>query len=127
VYVWGSIHEKGVKHNLVIASLSSGKYRSVSAATVAMTMLSSFSEVCFRLIVGIGAGILRSHKNIRLGNIVISRPKGRSRGVVQYNFIKAISGGELKCTGFLNSPSMLLLSTVSAIKADHLDKGSKVP
>lgn len=127
VYAWGSIREGGVEHNLVIASLPSGKYGSVSAATVATTMLSSFPEVRFGLMVGIGAGIPRSRRDIRLGDIVVSRPEGRSGGVVQYDFIKAMSGGELERTGFLNSPPMLLLSAVSAIKADHLGKGSKVP
>src|SRR5271163_901828 len=54
-YTWGRIGE----HNLVIASLPAGVYGTTSAAATALPMLSSFPQIRFGLLVGIGAGITR--------------------------------------------------------------------
>lgn len=122
-YTWGSIGE----HNIVIASLPAGEYGTASAAGVAITLLSSFPEVRFGLMVGIGAGVPRQDRDVRLGDVVVSRPHGRSGGVVQYDFVKAIQRGQLERMGSLNSPPKVLLNAVSAIQAQHGLEPSRVP
>src|SRR2546423_782093 len=89
-YTWGRIGE----HNVVIASLAAGVYGTTSAAATALPMLSSFPHIRVGLLVGIGAGIARPDdgRDIRLGDIVVSQPDGRSGGVIQYDLGKAKSG-----------------------------------
>ncbi len=83
-YVLGSVGP----HNIVIACLPSGVYGTTSANTVAMQLLSSFPSVRFGLMVGIGGGAPGGDADIRLGDIVISRPAGAFSGVVQYDYGK---------------------------------------
>jgi nucleoside phosphorylase len=86
-YTWGRIGE----HNVVVASLPAGVYGTTSAANTASHMLSSFPHIRAGLMVGIGAAIARPERgyDIRLGDIVVSQPDGRSGGVVQYDLRKA--------------------------------------
>jgi nucleoside phosphorylase len=44
--------------------------------------------------VGIGGGIPSSKADIRLGDIVVSQLVDISRGVIQYDLGKALSGGQ---------------------------------
>ncbi|KAJ5726124.1 uncharacterized protein N7483_007481 [Penicillium malachiteum] len=71
-YILGNIGE----HNIIIACLPGGAYGNVSAATVAMQLLSSFHSIRFGLMVGIGGGIPSSNVDIRLGNIVNKKWQG---------------------------------------------------
>jgi nucleoside phosphorylase len=71
-YTLGSI---GV-HNVVIACLPSGSYGTSSAATVATQLLNSFQSVRFGVLVGIGGGVPGEEVDLRLGDIVVSKPKG---------------------------------------------------
>jgi nucleoside phosphorylase len=131
VYTWGNIGA----HNVVIAMLPSGEYGTVSASNVATTLLMSFPEVRFGLMVGIGAGVPRRGRDIRLGDVVISEPKGASGGVVQYDFVKAIQnavgvfqGGKLQRMGMLNKPPTVLLNAVTALKTQHeMLKDTSIP
>lgn len=122
VYTLGNI---GI-HNVVIATLPSGNYGTIPASNVSTALLMSFPEVRFGLMVGIGAGVPRPGKDIRLGDVVISEPKGTSGGVVHYDFVKAIEnvvgvlqGRKLQRTGMLNKPPTVLLNAVSALKTQH--------
>lgn len=54
-YTWGRIGD----HNVVIAILTESIYGTVSAATTATQMLSSFPQIRVELMVGIGAAIPR--------------------------------------------------------------------
>lgn len=126
-YTWG--HIEG--HNIVIASLSSGIYSETSAAATALPMLSSFPQIRFSLMVGIGAGIPKikieagtpkvSDPDIRLGDVVVGRPGGRGGGVVQYDLGKARSGGAWERKDFLNKPPEILLRALGALEADHIN------
>jgi nucleoside phosphorylase len=60
------------EHNIIITYLPSGVYSTVSVATVAIQLLSSFHSIRFSLIVGIGRGIPSSNIDIRLGDIIVS-------------------------------------------------------
>lgn len=122
-YILGNIGE----HNIVIASLPSGAYGTVSAATVAMQLLSSFPSIRFGLIVGIGGGVPSNKADIRLGDIVVSRPTETSGGVIQYDLGKILSDGHFQRTGMLNRPPKALLTALSTLQAHHLTEDSRVP
>ncbi|KAK6518984.1 hypothetical protein TWF281_003675 [Arthrobotrys megalospora] len=114
------------KHNVVIACLPSGRMGTVSAATVAIRMLSSFPALRFGLMVGIGGGAPKS-SDIRLGDIVVSQPTNTSGGVIQYDFGKTIENGRFIRTGSLNGPPPILLNALSALKAvNPADLGNKI-
>ncbi|OOG00636.1 hypothetical protein ASPCADRAFT_125648 [Aspergillus carbonarius ITEM 5010] len=115
-YTLGSIG----KHNIVIACLPSGVYGIASATTVAMQLLSSFRSIHFGLMVGIGGGVPQEGADIRLGDVVISMPTTTQRAVIQYDFGKALSGGEFQRTGMLNQPPEHLLAAISKLQANHL-------
>jgi nucleoside phosphorylase len=124
-YEWGSIGD----HNIVIASLPSGRYGTISAANTAAGMMSSLPHLRFGLLVGIGAGIPRLDEgiDIRLGDIVISEPKQSFPGVVQYDFGKRLPGGHFVSVGSLKPPPDILLTGISKLRAKHMRTGSEIP
>ncbi|KAJ5040794.1 hypothetical protein NUH16_011086 [Penicillium rubens] len=103
-----------------------GAYGNVSAATVAMQLLSTFHPIRFGLMVGIGGGVPSSNADIRLGDIVVSQPAGTSGGVIQYDFGKALSGGQFQRTGMLNRPPKVLLTALATLQAHHFTEDSRV-
>jgi len=130
-YHWGRIGD----HNIVIASLAAGVYGTTSAATTAIHMLSSFTNIKVGLMVGIGAGIARPGHgyDIRLGDIAVSLPQGQSGGVLQYDLGKSrVSEDQghtthtFKRVGFLNSPPEALLKALTSLRAHVRLEGSKV-
>lgn len=128
-YTWGRMGE----HNIVIASLASGVYGTTSAATTASNMLASLPCIRVGLLVGIGGGIARPDKrqdkrqDIRLGDVVVSQPRGTASGVCQYDLYKAKAGDTRERKGFLGRPPMVLLNALSSIQANHERKDSKIP
>jgi nucleoside phosphorylase len=71
VYTLGRVYN----HKVVIALLPTGVYSTTSAATTAKEMLFSFPNIRFGLLVGIGGGIPSEANDIRLGDIVVSKPQ----------------------------------------------------
>lgn len=120
-YRFGSIGAHGV----IIACLPSGVYGTTSAATVAAHMLSTFPSIRIGLMVGIGGGVPSGDFDIRLGDVVISKPGGTLGGVVQYGMGKTVPG-EFKRTGSLNKPPQELLTELSNLEADHMNRGNKI-
>jgi nucleoside phosphorylase len=110
------------KYNIVIACLPPNRPGSVSAARLAAQMLVSFPAVRVGLLVGIGGGVPSENVDIRLGDVVVSKPQGDSGGVIQFDYGKAMSGGRFQRTGALNSPPLVLLSAVSKLQAEHQRK-----
>jgi hypothetical protein len=93
------------KHHVVIACLPGGQYGTTSATTVANNMVRTFSKsLRIGLMVGVGGGIPSAAHDIRLGDIVISYPKGNCGGVLQHDMGKIEAGGSFYRNGFLNSP-----------------------
>lgn len=130
-YHWGRIGD----HNIVIASLAAGVYGTISAATTASTLLSSFPNIRIGLMVGIGAGIARpkQKRDIRLGDVVVSLPNGQSGGVLQYDLGKSLVKEDhghathtFKRVGFLNSPPEALLKALTSLRAQVRLEGSRV-
>jgi nucleoside phosphorylase len=121
-------------HNVVVACLPAGLTGTNSAATVASQMSYSFASIRYGLMVGIGGGVPSADHDIRLGDVVVSKPESHSSGVVQYDFGKTVRGGRFIQTGTLNTPPPLLLSALSTMQAKHDYEGytfashlSKIP
>jgi nucleoside phosphorylase len=112
-------------HNIVIACLPD--YGTNSAAIVAEQMLHTFKEIRFGLMVGIGGGVPSLKNDIRLGDIVVSRPEGTLGGVVQYDLGKAVKDGHLQRTGSLDRPPPILLSALCTLESNHDMEDSKIP
>jgi len=89
-------------HNVAIASLPIGEIGTNSAAQVAIQMLRTFPSIKIGLMVGIGGGV-PTREDIRLGDIVVSKPTGQTGGVFQYDRGSNLPD-KFKISGFLNAP-----------------------
>src|SRR6266516_4186959 len=108
-------------HNVVLACLPAGVTGTISAARVATQMLSSFKWLRFGLMVGIGGGVPSANDDIRLGDVVVSKPTATFGGVIQYDFGKTVQNGRFKRTGSLiNRPPDIVLGAVSSLQARHM-------
>jgi hypothetical protein len=58
--------------------------------------------------------------DIRLGDIVVSKPTGTSGGVIQYDFGKMVQEGRFEWMGSLNRPPDVLLNAVANLPARHV-------
>jgi nucleoside phosphorylase len=113
-------------HNVVITCLPAGMTGNNSSASVATRMAYSFPNISIRLMVGIGGGV-PSAVDVRLGDVVVSKPGLNDGGVVQYDFGKTTSGGIFEKTGSLPPPPPALLSAISRLAAIHGNFGSEIP
>ncbi|KAK1982768.1 nucleoside phosphorylase domain-containing protein [Colletotrichum cereale] len=113
VYKLGSING----HNIVIASLH--QPGNCPATMVATLMQSTFRNLDFGLLVGIGGGVpTRSEAGmIRLGHVVVSKPTGTHSGAVKYSHGKA-KDGVFERTGYINSPPVALLQAALSLDID---------
>lgn len=107
-------------HRIAIACLPAGVYGITSAAVVASQMLATFPCIKFGLLVGVGGGVPNETTDIRLGDVVVSKPTDKCPGVVQYDYGKSLANGVFQRTGMLNNPPQLLLRAVSNMQADHM-------
>lgn len=124
-YIWGQID----RHNVVIASLPAGVPGTRSAAVTVAKFLSSLPHIKIGLLVGIGAGVARPDQgqDIRLGDVVVSQPQGRTGGVIQYDLGKAKTGQVWEPKGILNTPPLVLLQAVAALQAEHEVSSPRIP
>ena len=113
-------------HHVVVACLPKGRYGTASAATVAKDMLRSFESIRIGLMVGIGGGAPSRKHDIRLGDVVVGCPVGRTGGVLPYRFGKAVQGKEFEITGSLNSPPTVLLTALNQLDTLHERKGHRI-
>ncbi|KAN0070731.1 hypothetical protein V8E54_010896 [Elaphomyces granulatus] len=107
-------------HNIVVACLPSGVYGIASAATVAAHMRITFPSIRFGLMVGIGGGVPSANNDIRLGDVVVSKPTGAFGGVVQYDYGKTVASGVFQQTGMMNQPPQVLLNAIARLHADDI-------
>ncbi|KAF7136772.1 hypothetical protein CNMCM5793_006241 [Aspergillus hiratsukae] len=114
-------------HNVIIACLPAGVYGTTSAATVASQMRLTFKSIRFGLMVGIAGGVPSADHDIRLGDVVVSRPTRDSGGVIQYDYGKTVSGGHFERTGVLNKPPPVLLTAMARLQAAHITEKSRIP
>jgi nucleoside phosphorylase len=111
IYTCGRVGE----HNVVIACLPEGQPGTHSAAAVAVQMKSAFTSTRFGLMVGIGGGVPSEEADVRLGDVVVSKPHKVHGGVVQYDSEKATPSG-FERTGSLNTPPTILLNAVTNLR-----------
>ncbi|KAL3705422.1 hypothetical protein TMatcc_009094 [Talaromyces marneffei ATCC 18224] len=71
----------------------------------------------YGLMVGIGGGVPGNNNDIRLGDIVVSKPGPNHSGVIQYDYGKAVQGGHFQQTGTSNKPPQTLLTHISQLEA----------
>ncbi|GAB1199720.1 hypothetical protein APSETT444_009077 [Aspergillus pseudonomiae] len=116
VYTLGRVSS----HNVVVACLPGGVYGTISATAVASHMVSTFRSIQFGLMVGIGGGVPSQSADIRLGDIVISKPTATSSGVIQYDYGKTLRDGRFQHIGSLNKPPSVLLKAVSQLESDYM-------
>jgi nucleoside phosphorylase len=115
IYTYGRVGE----HNVVIACLPEGQMGTNSAAAVAVQTKIAFPSTRFGLMVGIGGGVHSQEADIRLGDVVISKPHKVHGGVVQYDSGKATPSG-FERTGLLNTLPIVLLNAVANLRAKHM-------
>jgi nucleoside phosphorylase len=72
--------------------------------------------------VGIGGGVPGKNNDIRLGDVVVSKPVGQHAGVIQYDYGKTVEGGKLEPTGALNKPPQTLLTHMSQLEAKRITR-----
>jgi nucleoside phosphorylase len=106
-------------HSVVIAGLPDGHTGIASAASVAERLWARFQSVKALLLVGVGGGVPTTKNDMRLGDVVVSRPAGNNGGVVQYDFGKSLSNGRFERTGALNSPPENLLAVLTLLRSNH--------
>jgi nucleoside phosphorylase len=114
-------------HNVAVAAMPEiGNNR---AAVVATQLLNDFPLVQFGLLVGIGGGIPGEEEDddIRLGDIVVSKPTSTFGGVVQYDMGKVTEGGLFQRTGSLNKPPAVLSANLHRLQAQQARLGSQIP
>jgi hypothetical protein len=104
-------------HNVVFATLPAGEPGGNSAAQVAIHLQRSFPSVKVGLMVGIGGGV-PGRTDIRLGDIVVSKPTDRSGSVFQFDMAHNYLDG-FKPDGLLNAPPRSLRAAVSTLEAWH--------
>ena len=113
-------------HNVVLTCLPTGVPGTSSAAIVAHQMLWTFKGIVFGLMVGVGGGVPSKENDIRLGDIVVSKPTGQYRGVIQYDFGKTVQEGRFYQTGSLNRPPDVLLTALANLQSKHMMKGHEL-
>ena len=114
-------------HNVVIAGLPFGVMGVTSAARVAEQMRGTFTSIRFGLMVGIGGGVPSEEHDIRLGDVVVSKPGDTSGGVIQYDFGKTVQEGRFVRIGSLNRPPDVLLNAVASLNARYMYEESQIP
>ena len=106
-------------HKIVLTCLiSAGNNHAGPAATY---MHNTFTSLRFILMVGIGGGIPNpsTGNDVRLGDVVVSRPSGTSSGVIQFDFGKLLQGKDFLRQGALKPPPQYLQKVVNSLIAKH--------
>jgi nucleoside phosphorylase len=112
-------------HNVVIAVLP--EIGNSSAAIVATQLLNDFTSIRFGLLVGIGGGIPGDDEDdIRLGDVVVSKPTATFGGVVQFDRGKIHPNGQFERTGTLKKPPAVLMANVQRLEAQHRRTGNQI-
>jgi nucleoside phosphorylase len=112
-------------HNVVIAVMP--EIGTNKAATVATQLLNDFKMIRFGLLVGIGGGIPGDDQDdIRLGDVVVSKPTATFGGVVQFDIGKALPIGQFKRTGALTKPPAVLMANVQMLEAKQRIFGNQI-
>jgi hypothetical protein len=90
---------------------------------VARDMRRSFTSIRFGLIVGIKGSAPSPKHDIRLGDVIVSTPIGRTSRVIHYKFGKTIQNQKFERTRTLNTSPTMLFTALNVIEARYERKG----
>lgn len=102
------------KHNVAITCLPKNKIGNNNSATTATRMTTTFPNLKYLLMVGIGGGV---GLKVRLGDVVVSCAADGFEAVIPWDVGKN-EAGVFKRTGFLNNPPTALLNAISTLDTD---------
>lgn len=114
-------------HNVVVACLPIGRIGTHNAAIVASQMGFSFQSIKINLMVGIGGGVPSDKNDIRLGDVVVSKPGSKSGGVILYDHGKTVESGQFIHTGTVDSTSPALLAALGRMEIKRYFEGNTFP
>ncbi|KAI9866890.1 MAG: hypothetical protein M1813_000832 [Trichoglossum hirsutum] len=109
-------------HNVVI--VCQGDMGTTAATIVSTQMNITFRNLRFGLLVGIAGGV-PDEKDIRLGDVVVSKGDGTSGGVVAHDRGKETPTG-FKSRSFLNGVPEVLRNALSELESRLMDQDSKI-
>ncbi|PGH10399.1 hypothetical protein GX51_00157 [Blastomyces parvus] len=116
IYTLGSVSG----HNVVVACLPAGVYGTTTATAAVSHLISTYRNIRFGLMVGVGGGVPGENYDLRLGDVVVSKPTGSSSGVIQYDYGKTLQNGRIHRTGSLNKPPPILLKGIAQMESDYI-------
>jgi hypothetical protein len=97
-----------------------------SAAIIATQLLNDFTSIRFGLLVRIGGGIPSNNEDdIRLEDVIVSKPATTFGGVVQFDWGKIHPEGKFERTGALKKPPAVLMANVQRLEAQHRRVGNQ--
>ena len=108
-------------HNVVMVCQGKG---TTAGGVVAAQMRVTFKSIRFCLLVGIAGGV-PDEKDIRLGDVVVSKGDGRSGGVVAHTCGKETCGG-FESYSFLDGVPELLRNAINELESQLMDRDSKI-
>jgi nucleoside phosphorylase len=112
-------------HNVVIAVMP--EIGNNNAAIAATQLLDDFASIRFGLLLGIGGGIPGNDEvDIRLGDVVVSKPTATFGGVVQFDKGKIRPNGQFERSGTLRKPPAMLIANVQRLEAQHRSLGNQI-
>ena len=118
IYTFGRI----CGHNVVI--VCQGDMGTTTAGIVATRMDATFRKLRFCLMVGIAGGV-SDERDVRLGDVVISKGDDRSGRGVAHDHGKETSRDFESCS-FLDSVPELLRNAFVKLESRHMDHESKI-
>ncbi|KAK6517938.1 SH3 and multiple ankyrin repeat domains protein 2 [Arthrobotrys conoides] len=104
-------------HNVAIAGPAKGMQGKVAIASVATRIPFTFRNIRISLVVGIGGGIPRSNRDVRLGDVVVGAPE-YGDAVVQYDLGKEYTH-RMVSSRSLNKPPDILLRVVDRVNDEY--------
>ncbi|EPS45571.1 hypothetical protein H072_456 [Dactylellina haptotyla CBS 200.50] len=112
-------------HNVVVTVMP--EIGNNAAAAVVTQLQNDFKALRFGLLVGIGGGVPDLDKHdIRLGDVVVSKPTLAFGGVVQFDRGKVNTDNHFERTGSLNKPPPVLMASLEDLIARHKLHGNKL-
>lgn len=106
------------KHMVAALCLPAGEYGIPPAASSTTNLTTSFPNIKFCLLVGIGGGAPSERNDIRLGDVVVSLPTANHPGVIQYDRGKQKENETFERTGTLQPPPWYLMTAISSLRSD---------
>lgn len=121
-YVLGSMG----KHEVVITCLPYVSSGPPPTNRVVKDLLRSFPNLRFALFVGTGGGAPNQRHDIRLGDVVVSRPHRGRCGFLQYDFDATLRREALVPVGTSHDPPAPLLSAIITLESEHFLQGNQI-